>query len=308
MKISLVFSCAASCAALLAGAPLAHAQNAVAQNVVAPTEPKQQQNLNATLWVQRAAESKIADRQAYVWATRQLDVALGDKRWSAATEQTPGYEKLPPAVILDLDETVLDNSPYFARLVRDDGTLKDDSWDVWVEEKQAEALPGAVAFLKYANSRGVQIFYVSNRDARGEAATRANLNRLGLPVQGDAKGPNDHVLLKDERPAWTSDKSSRRAWVAKNHRVLIIIGDDLNDFVSARKITLDQRLNLVSKYAPYWGERWVLLSNPLYGSWEDTINGYDDDISLAQMLRRKYDLLDPREPKAAPKSAPTSSR
>ena len=257
-----------SCAALLLGAPVAHPQNAIAQNAIAQTAPakiKAQQGLDSTLWVQRSAESKIADRQAYAWATRQLDVAIKDKNWSAATEQQPGYEKLPPAIILDLDETVLDNSPYYARMVRDNTIYTDPSWDAWVDEVQAGVLPGAADFLKIAVSKGVQIFYVSNRNRINEAGTRANLKKLGLPVQGALSGSTDHVLLKGERPAWTSDKTSRRALIAKNYRILMLVGDDLNDFVSARKITLAQRSALANKYASFWGERWILLPNPLYG-------------------------------------------
>ena len=217
-------------------APLAHAKPAI---VDAPAPDNSvntavgglsgQEGLNATTWVQTAAEARIAALQAYALATRQLDVALKDKSWSAAVEQRPNYAQLPPAIILDLDETVLDNSPYQARLVRDDSTYTGPSWEAWVLQAEAKAIAGAPAFLKYAAKRGVQIFYVSNRGAREEAATRQNLKRLGLPLQTNG----DHVLMNGEQPTWTSDKTSRRAFVAASHRVLLLVGDDLNDFVPA---------------------------------------------------------------------------
>ena len=114
-----------------------------------------QEGLNATAWVQSSAEAKIAARQAYHLASRQLDAALRDRNWSAAVEQRAPYQKLPPAIILDLDETVLDNSPYQARLVRDDALFTIGSWDAWVSQASAPAVSGAPAFLKYAALKGV---------------------------------------------------------------------------------------------------------------------------------------------------------
>ena len=140
----------------------------------------------------------------------------------------------------------------------------------------------------------MDIFYVSNRSAAGEAATRANLKRIGAPV-GDKY---DAVLLNGERPAWTSDKTSRRAFVAQSHRVLLLIGDDMNDFVPAKPLTLGQRDALLQKYEEFWGERWILLSNPLYGSWEGALFDYRYDLSREETMKRKYDALQFDEPGA----------
>jgi acid phosphatase len=264
-----------------------------------------QEGLNATVWVQRAAEAKIAARQAYFLATRQLDAALKDRKWSAAVEQGKAFEKLPPAVILDLDETVLDNSPYQARLVRADAPYSGQSWAKWVAEANASSIAGAQTFLSYAQKKGVRIFYISNRSRSEESATRLNLRRLGLPLQD----PADHVLMSGERNGWTSDKTSRRAFVARNHRVLLLIGDDLNDFVPAKPMTLQQRYQLLEKYATRWGQRWILLSNPLYGSWEGALFNYQNGLPRQEMLRRKYGLLETRDAVAvSPKAASTATR
>ena len=284
-----VGSLALNASVALAQAPAPSAQNRGA----APSAPLTgTEGLTATAWVQSSAEAKIAARQAYRLATHQLDVALRDKNWSAALEQTAPFQKLPPAVILDLDETVLDNSPYFARLVRDNAGYSDEGWNRWSAQANAAALEGAVAFLQYAARRGVQIFYISNRTSVEEATTRANLQRLGCALQE----PEDHVLLWGERPDWKSDKSNRRRVVAQKYRVLLLVGDDLNDFVSARSLTLAQRANLYNTYAERWGERWILLSNPLYGSWEGAIYGFKSDVSPQEMLRLKYGVLQYREP------------
>ena len=255
-----------------------------------------QEGLNATAWVQTSTEARIAARQAYRLATRQLDVALKDKSWSAAVEQSRDFKKLKPAVILDLDETVLDNSPYQARLVRDNAVYTSATWQAWVAQAAAPAVSGAIPFLKYADSRGVQIFYVSNRSAAEEEATRLNLQRLGCPLQG----PDDHLLFNGERPDWTSDKTSRRAFVAQTHRVLLLVGDDMNDFVPAKPLTLAQRDALLEKYDLCWGDRWILLSNPLYGSWEGALFDYRYDLSREQMLARKYQALEFDEPVQSP--------
>ncbi|RYX85685.1 hypothetical protein EON83_04930 [bacterium] len=272
----------------------AHTAMAQGNATVAPTTPLiGNEGLTATAWVQSSAEAKIAARQAYRMATRQLDVALKDKNWSAALEQGPSFKKLPPAIILDLDETVLDNSPLFARMARDNVTYTDEGWLKWTAEGNATAIEGAVKFLNYANNKGVKIYYISNRASEEEAVTRANLQKLGCPIQG----PEDHVLLKGEQN-WTSNKSPRRSFVAQNHRILLLVGDDLNDFVSARSLSIAQRRELFDKYADNWGERWVLISNPLYGSWEDSIYGFKSDLSPQEMLRLKYGVLQYREPTA----------
>jgi 5'-nucleotidase (lipoprotein e(P4) family) len=264
--------------------------------------PVPQEGLNATVWVQTSAEAQIAARQAYFLAARQLDAALRNKRWSAAIEQGKGFETLPPAVILDLDETVLDNSPYQARLVRDNASYSGEGWAAWVAQASAEAIPGAQGFLKYAHRRGVRIYYVSNRGKAEEAATRENLRRLGLPLGG----PADHVLMSGERPDWTSDKTSRRRFVAKTHRVLLLVGDDLNDFVPAKPLTVQARRNLLQRYANFWGERWIMLSNPLYGSWEGALWNFQNGLSRDEMLRRKYEALQTRESSVAPRLSPST--
>ncbi len=254
------------------------------------------EGLSATAWVQSSAEARVAARQAYHLATRQLDVALRDKKWSAAVEQVAPFKKLPPAIILDLDETVLDNSYFQARLVRDDSLYTSDGWASWVAQADAGAIEGAVPFLKEADRKGVQIFYVSNRGVAEEAATTLNLKRLGCPVQG----PQDHVLMNGERPEWTTDKTTRRQFIAQSYRILLLVGDDLNDFVTAKPRSLQERTDLINKYDSYWGERWILLSNPLYGSWEGALYDYRNDLSREEMLRRKYGALQYRESLALP--------
>lgn len=226
------------------------------------------QSLQGTAWVQRAAEYDMIALQTYQNAQNKLETALNDSAWTAELTQT-GYAfwDLPPAVVLDIDETVLDNSPYQARLIQNKETYTDESWNAWVEEAQAEAVPGALSFTNRAQSLGVTVIYLSNRDASTESATRNNLIKLGFPVSDDM----DVILLKEELPDWTSAKTARRAFVAENYRILMLFGDDMNDFFPAKDISHDSREQMLAKHREKIGSTWYVLPNPVYGSWARTL-------------------------------------
>ena len=220
-------------------------------------------------------------------AVERLDEALTHPFWTAALEQSGGYQDLPPAVIVDVDETVLDNSSFQARLIHEGEEFDPEAWAQWVEEAVAPPVPGALEFAREARRRGVTIFYITNRDDPLEAATRRNLEAAGFPVDAG----QDRVLMRGERRDWINDKSSRRALVAARYRILLIIGDDFNDFVSAR-LSLPQRKSLAARYSDRWGQQWIMLPNPMYGSWEDALYGYQAGLSPDEKTRRKAAALD----------------
>ena len=226
--------------------------------------------LMATVYDATAAEYRAATLQAYSVAQVALDAALADGMWTAAPEQQGDVRDLPPAVILDVDETVLDNSPYQAWLAREGRRFEPDTWSAWVEARQARPIPGAREFTQYAASKGVTVFYVSNRDVSGEAATRDNLEAHGFPM-GD--GAVDVVLLKNERPEWGSAKGSRRAAVAAGYRVVMLVGDNLGDLTDQSEGSIDQRGAIVEHNGGWWGHRWVMIPNPMYGGWESAAIG-----------------------------------
>jgi acid phosphatase len=209
--------------------------------------------------------------------------------------------RLPTAIIVDLDETVLDNSFYQARRALAGGEFDESSWDAWVSEGAAPAVPGAVEFLRAASRAGHKVFYVTNRSCpRGTApgagcpsreATLRNLVALGLP---DAGAP-DALLQRGDRPEWSgSSKVSRRNWVAERYRIVALAGDDLHDFVDRAEYA--QRRE---ELAPLFGTRWFLLPNAMYGSWERALVGgactpdMDTATCAAAHTARKYALLDP---------------
>jgi acid phosphatase len=217
----------------------------------------------ASLWATASSEYAAVALQTYAAARGKLDPALADPAWTACLEQSAGFESLPPAVIIDLDETVLDNRPFQRRLIQEGLEFDKEIWNEWVNESRAEAIPGAVEFLRYVNERGVEIFYVTNREHAVERATRENLAALGLPLNEEI----DTVLTKRERADWGSEKESRRTLVADSYRVLSIVGDHLRDFTNVENFSRDERRNTTFEHAAMWGEKWFMLPNPLYGSW-----------------------------------------
>ncbi len=253
------------------------------------------ESLNAVLWRRTSAEYYALTQQAYRLAMMQLDEALKPENaaWTAEIEQVRGYEDLPPAAVLDIDECVLDTGSFQAQIVKADGRFRRAAWHDWVREQKARAVPGAVEFARYARAKGVRIFYVTNRDWELEDATRQNLQDLGFPV--DADGAN--LLSKGERAGWELDKTSRRQFIAASHRIVLIIGDDLNDFVSGSQTEPPQRVALARRWQSYWGTRWIVMPNAVYGGWERSLYDFDAALSRAQVLRRKYDALEaPDEP------------
>ena len=244
------------------------------------------EGLNATLWTQQSAEYRASAAQAYRTASRMLDQGLADPAWTAVPEQEGDPGDLRPAVILDVDETVLDNSAYQARLIVE-GREYPDGWDAWVREATALPVPGALGFARHAAERGVTVFYVTNRDATLEEATERNLERAGFPLAEDL----DVLLMRGERESWGSDKSSRRAYVAGTHRILILVGDDLNDFIPVSRASIEERDRLEAEYASHWGVRWIMLPNPAYGSWERALYGFESGLSPEQRRERKRENL-----------------
>lgn len=244
--------------------------------------------LNSTLWMQHGAGYVATAVQTYALAEQAMRRALEDSSHTAALEQEDRpVAGLEPAVILDVDETVLDNAPYNARRILVGSAYTPESFDAWVHEAAAEPVPGALAFTRTADSLGIDVFYVTNRDHDLEASTRRNLLELGFPLDTTS----DHLLTDGEREGWTSDKTSRRAWVARDHRILVLLGDDLNDFVDARGSTAKYRRALEAHRGRF-GRSWFMLPNPTYGSWESAATGFGSDLSPGEIVRRKLRSLE----------------
>jgi len=223
--------------------------------------------LNAALWTQTSVEFKGNTRGSYRLAEIMLDRALKEKKWTAIpVEQGKKYKKKPVAVMLDVDETVLDNSAYAAWQIATGGHYSSKTWVPFVRAEQSLPIPGSLEFIKYARKKGVQIFYVTNRKAPQEEATRNNLKALGYPIDES----EDTVLMKGEKEDWTSKKGTRKSVIAQKYRLVLVLGDNFSDFTDDYKGTPADRQAVYDKYADYWGTRWIVISNPTYGSWESS--------------------------------------
>lgn len=243
---------------------------------------------SATLWMQNSAEYKALTTSIYRTASAKLVLAKEDAYWTAYTPQEDNkIRKLSPAVILDVDETVLDNSPFQARMIKQNSRFDLEQWNKWVMEAKANAVAGAVEFTQQAYKKGITIFYLTNREAKVEEGTRENLKKLGFPLSDH----NDHILSKNERENWTSAKTERRKYVAENHRILMLFGDNLNDFVSAENISQQQRHQLVKDNKSKWGQKWFILPNPAYGSWESALYNFDNRMNSSQIDSVKKAML-----------------
>ncbi len=256
------------------------------------TSTLQHPTTSATLWAQNAAEYKALTTMVYRTATSNLAMAIEDSYWTAYPDQEDRkIRSLPPAIILDVDETVLDNSPFQARMIKQNRDFDPQQWNNWVMEAKANPVPGAVEFTQRAANRGVAIFYVTNREAKVEEGTRKNLKKLGFPLSED----QDRILSNHEQENWTSAKTKRRAYIAQNYRIIMLFGDDLNDFVPAKNITQKERAQLVEENRDKWGELWYVLPNPVYGSWENALYNFDDSLSSTQIDSAKKSRLNPKK-------------
>jgi acid phosphatase len=284
-------------ASVLAGcASIAHGGAATAPAATVPATletPPPNDGLNATAWYQTSVERDLVYRQAYRGATEHLAAALADKTWDALPKGDRDNDPaaLPPAIIVDVDETVLDNSPDQVRLMRDHREFNDADWAAWIEERAAKPLPGAIGFLDAAAAKGVTVFYISNRPAKLDDATLDNLRKAGFPVPRDDQFLGLGMVV-DGCKAEGSDKSCRRQLVGRHYRVLMQVGDQVGDFVRIAANTPEGRRAAIAPYLDWIGERWWALPNPTYGSWEPALFGNAWSLPASERRAAKEAALD----------------
>jgi acid phosphatase len=256
-----------------------------------PSGPAPNDNLNAVAWTQTAVEHDLIYREVFRAAGKQMRAALKDPKWDALPKRdrkAPPSAKLKPAVIVDVDETVLDNSPYQARLVAGGKEFDEFSWSEWCREQRAKALPGAVEFAQDAAKRGVTVFYLSNRAKDLDEATLANLRNAGFPIAEHETVFLGLGTVVEGCEQNGSEKGCRRELVGRTHRVLMQFGDQIGDFVDVDANTPEGRRAAVEPYLGWIGQRWFVLPNSTYGSWEPAL--FNNDWSLPAEARRKAKL------------------
>jgi 5'-nucleotidase (lipoprotein e(P4) family) len=252
----------------------ARAQNPAAQ-ASQPAQADNEYQTGAVLWQQSSAEARALQYQAYALARLMLD---RDLRVNARLKRRR-------AVVVDVDETVLDNSAFQAALVINRQAFTSTAWTDWCNRAKASAVPGAVEFLRYAAARHVRVFYVTNRRETEKAGTITNLKQLGFPDVGD-----ETVVVRTD----VSSKEPRRQRISKRYRIVLLCGDNLADFsnVFEGKTTVE-RAAAVDAVRRKFGKQFIVLPNPTYGDWENAIYGYDSRLSEQEKAARRKAALKP---------------
>jgi len=233
--------------------------------------PNNEYQIGAILWTQSSAEYRALAYQSFSLARLRLDQA---EHFNSRAH--------PRAVIVDFDETVLDNSRFQAELVLRGIPYSAQLWNEWCDRAEAGAVPGAVDLLKYASGRGVHVFYITNRRESEKRGTIANLQKLGFPEVSEKS-----VMVRQQGS--NASKESRRQEVRSRYRVLLLIGDNLNDFnddftgksVAARKAKVDMERT-------EFGVHYILIPNPMYGDWENAVN--ENKTNLTEDERQRLRL------------------
>jgi len=233
--------------------------------------------LGANLYMQTAAEYRACCLQIYRVAELRLASLMHD------THPRP----LKPAVVMDLDETVLDNSAFQSFLYEQQREYTSDLWEIYERDYAGEValVPGAREFVRKAAAMGVTVVFMSNRLEENRASTTTALARLGL---GPAELKGQLILKKKGA---TSDKTARRELIAARYNVLLTFGDNLRDFSEvflvpkltptdgpeAYQKAIKARFRQVDDAACHWGMDWFVLPNPVYGEWERLVA--DDPVA-----------------------------
>ena len=199
-------------------------------------------------WQKNSAEYVALSYQAYNLAKFRLDEKLNSE-----------FNKRP-AIVIDLDETVLNNLPYNEMLIDSSEVFTQESWSKWVNKKIAAKIPGSLEFINYAKSKNVKIVYISNRRVENYDPTKENLINLGYPFDEDTL-----MLLRDE----TGDKTARRSTL-NDYEIIMLLGDNLADFSSVfYKKSNNERIQSVDSLSKMFGDKFIIFPNLIYGDWED---------------------------------------
>ncbi|MFB7142562.1 5'-nucleotidase, lipoprotein e(P4) family [Gottfriedia sp. NPDC056225] len=240
----------------------------------------QEHNVMSTNWFQTSAENKALQIQIYNQAKEELAETMVKRK---ASDKLNNNAK-PAAVVLDIDETVLDNSPDTAWSIKNN-TSYPQGWDEWIHLAKAELIPGAKDFLLTAKKMNVDIFYLTNRPEKTRNDTIRNMKFHDLP-----NVDNKHLYFKTD----TAQKGPRQAEIAKTHDIVMLIGDNSNDLSDIfYKADLKTRKENVDKIAKDLGIKYIQLPNPMYGDWEDAIYQYKPSKTEDEKAADRYKTLQP---------------
>lgn len=231
-----------------------------------------EQSTQSVLWLQNAGEYQALCHQAF-------------NAGKTAVDQIKATQTQPWAIMVDLDETMIDNSPYAAWLLLNNDSYAPATWKAWCEAAEAPAIPGAVDFANYVTAQGGAVFYVSNRTIDTLEVTMQNLRQLNFPEVNASR-----VFLQTN----TSNKQARLQQIEDaGYQVELFVGDNLNDFPELgtwhqNNATRNQAMAAKSEK---FGKRLIVLPNPSYGDWEGGMSDGYHGLSEEEKIQVRRESL-----------------
>ena len=209
-------------------------------------------------WSNTAAEFGALCHQAFNLARLRVDEAM----------EKHSRSERPLAVVTDVDNTIVHAGSYWSSLISEGVDFFDDEiWDRWIPENLIALVPGAMDFLKYCEYHGVEIFYVTNRDQGPRTYSYAlnQLQYLNLPYSD-----SEHLVVFRE----SSDKTSARERIGESHELILLLGDNLNDFKRDYYVAdVEKRRALMERDRAEIGDKFIILPNATDGHWVRAIFG-----------------------------------
>ena len=240
-----------------------------------------QKNLNeetviASHWQHFSGEYDAYLHQTFNGARDQLTTLL---------KQVPKGKK--PAIVTDIDDTLVNGSIYFSSLVGTDDKPSVERSQYWWNNQLQKALPGSLEFIQYAQHLGIDIFYISGRFEEVKPATINTLTQLGFPVADEG-----HVLLQSASNTTQSKEGKRQSIRDRDYHILMVIGDQLNDLAEVQGTLVADRKNWVGANEGLFGQQWYILPNTIYGAWENAIAPDYKKMSPAEKHQARINALD----------------
>ncbi len=229
----------------------------LAGSMTGGAQPRESKLPPGLLWVSRSVEYAAICQQTYrsAWQAVKRAAAREHSDW---------------AVVLDVDETVLNNAQYEIELAQKGEHYTPKSWAAWVRRQQATPVPGVRAFLDSVRSLGPQahVVFITNRDAALETPTMANLRAFGLWRQGDVLlARKERADTKVIRRREVETGTGRCAGLGPRH-ILALFGDQLADLMDVNFVAAPDSMRRHYLHQPGWARRYFMLPNPMYGAWQ----------------------------------------
>lgn len=240
------------------------------------SNPLVEQKVAGTLWL-KSAEARALSYQAFNVAKLMYDKALAEN-----------VKKEKLAVVVDIDDTIIDTTGYTADVIFG-LEASGEAWTKWIQSQVAVPLPGSVEFLNHVVETGGDVYYVTNRLPDIKEDTLKSLEKLGFP-----QAEREHLFIREA--GMPSSKESRRQEVAKDHQIVLLMGDNLEDFSDAfAPVSVQARAEAVDQARELFGSRFIVLPNPMYGDWEKAIVESKKDLTTQQTKEMKRKALSGEE-------------